>query len=254
MQWDPTQYLRYGGERLRPALDLMAQVRLSAPAHVVDLGCGPGNVTAILKQRWPGADVLGIDSSPEMLEKARLAAPDCRFAQGSFGDWAPEVAPALIYSNAALHWLDGHETLFPRLLGLLAKGGVLAVQMPGMHAAPLRALQNEIAANGPWADELADADFARPILEPPAYWDLLRPHCAALDMWETTYMHALQGEDAAVQWAMGTSLKPFLDRLSGDLRAGFLAAYTEAMREPYPRRADGSTLVPFRRVFMVATV
>ncbi|HTN12810.1 MAG TPA: methyltransferase domain-containing protein [Acetobacteraceae bacterium] len=254
MQWDPTQYLRYGGERLRPALDLMAQVRLSAPAHVVDLGCGPGNVTAILKQRWPEADVLGIDSSPEMLEKARLAAPDCRFAQGSFGDWAPEVAPALIYSNAALHWLDGHETLFPRLLGLLAKGGVLAVQMPGMHAAPLRALQNEIAANGPWADELADADFARPILEPPAYWDLLRPHCAALDMWETTYMHALQGEDAAVQWAMGTSLKPFLDRLSGDLRAGFLAAYTEAMREPYPRRADGSTLVPFRRVFMVATV
>ncbi len=254
MQWDPAQYLRYGGERLRPALDLMAQVALAAPALVVDLGCGAGNVTAILKQRWPDAEVLGIDSSAEMLEKARALAPGCRFEQGSFGDWVPEAPPALIYSNAALHWLDGHQTLFPRLLGLLAKGGVLAVQMPGMHAAPLRALQNEIAANGPWADELADVGFARPILELPAYWDLLRPRCAALDIWETTYMHALQGDNAAVQWAMGTSLKPFLDRLSGDQRAGFLAAYTEAMAEAYPRRADGSTLVPFRRVFMVATV
>jgi trans-aconitate 2-methyltransferase len=254
MQWDPAQYLRYGGERLRPALDLLAQIPVAAPARVVDLGCGPGNVTRILKQRWPEAEVLGIDSSPEMLKKARAVAPDCRFEQASFGDWVPERAPDVIYSNAALHWLSGHETLFPRLLGLLGAGGVLAVQMPGMHAAPLRALQNEIAANGPWAAALADVGFARPILEPAEYWDILRPRCSALDMWETTYMHALAGENAAVQWAMGTSLKPFLDRLPPDLRAGYLAAYTRAMEGPYPRRADGATLVPFRRVFMVATV
>ena len=155
---------------------------------------------------------------------------------------------------AALHWLGGHDTLFPRLLSLLSKGGVLAVQMPGMHAAPLRALQHEVAASGPWAAALADVGFARPILEPGAYWDLLRPRCTALDMWETTYMHALQGDNAAVQWAIGTSLKPFLDRLTPELREGYLAAYSKAMAGPYPRRADGSTLLPFRRVFMVATV
>lgn len=254
MQWDPTQYLRYGGERLRPALDLLARIGHDGPGRVVDLGCGPGNVTRLLKERWPAADVLGIDNSPEMLERARAAAPDCRFEQASFGDWTPTSTPDVIYSNAALHWLSGHETLFPRLIGLLPRGGVLAVQMPGMHAAPLRALQNEIAANGPWAEALVDAGFARPILEPGDYWDLLRPRCTSLDMWETTYLHALTGENAAVQWAMGTSLKPFLDRLTPDLREGFLAAYTEAMAGPYPRRRDGSTLLPFRRVFMVATV
>ena len=232
----------------------MARVPLATPARVVDLGCGPGNVTAILKQRWPEAAVTGVDSSPEMLGKAAASVPECRFELGDFGTWMPEIAPDLIYSNAALHWLGGHDTLFPRLLSLLSKGGVLAVQMPGMHAAPLRALQHEVAASGPWAAALADVGFARPILEPGAYWDLLRPRCTALDMWETTYMHALQGDNAAVQWAIGTSLKPFLDRLTPELREGYLAAYSKAMAGPYPRRADGSTLLPFRRVFMVATV
>lgn len=254
MQWDPAQYLRFGDERLRPALDLLAQIPLTAPARVVDLGCGAGNVTRILKQRWPAAAVLGIDSSAEMLARARQAAPDCGFELASFSDWVPATPPALLYSNAALHWHEGHDTLFPRLCGLLPPGGVLAVQMPAMHAAPLRALQNEIAANGPWADTLADAGFARPILEPGAYWDLLRPRCSRLDMWETTYMHALSGENAAVQWAMGSSLKPFLERLEGDQRAAFLAAYGEAMRVAYPRRPDGSTLLPFQRLFMVAVI
>lgn len=254
MQWDPTQYLRYGDERLRPALDLMARVPLQAPGQVVDLGCGPGNVTRILKQRWAEAVVTGVDSSPEMLAKARETVPECRFVQGSFGDWVPQSPPELIYSNAALHWLGGHETLFPRLISLLPKGGVLAVQMPGMHAAPLRALQHEIAASGPWAAALAEVGSAPPILETGAYWDLLRPRCSALDMWETTYMHALQGENAAVQWATGTSLKPFLDRLTPELRAKYLEAYSAAVAPVYPRRADGTTLLPFRRVFMVAVV
>lgn len=252
MEWDPTQYLRYADERLRPALDLMARVPLAAPDSAIDLGCGPGNVTRILKQRWPDAVVTGVDASPQMLEKARASVPECRFALGSFADYTPERVPALIYSNAALHWLGGHDKLFPRLMGLLPKGGVLAVQMPGMHAQPLRALQNEIAANGPWADSLADVDAAPPILEPGQYWDLLRPLSTALDMWETTYMHALQGDNAVVQWALGTSLKPFLDRLEGEEKAAFLAAYSAAVGPCYPRRADGSTLLPFRRVFMVA--
>lgn len=252
MQWDPQQYLRYADERLRPALDLMGRVPLETPDSVLDLGCGPGNVTRILKQHWPDAVVTGVDASPEMLDKARASVPECRFALGSFADYTPESPPALIYSNAALHWLGDHDHLFPRLMGLLPKGGVLAVQMPGMHAQPLRALQNEIAANGPWAEQLADVDAARAILEPGQYWDLLRPLSSTLDMWETTYMHALQGDNAAVQWALGTSLKPFMDRLDGPQKDAFLAAYSAAMAPCYPRRADGSTLLPFRRVFMVA--
>ncbi len=251
MRWDPGQYLRYGDERLRPALDLMAQVPLQAPRRIVDLGCGPGNVTNILKQRWPDAEVIGVDGSAEMLAKAGAQAPGCRFVLGDIAAWRPDAVPDLIYSNAALHWLGGHAELFPRLLSQLQPGGVLAVQMPAMHAEPLRALQHEVAATGPWATLLADVGSAPPILSPGAYWDMLRPRAATMDVWETIYLHALQGEDAAVQWATGTSLKPFLDRLPPDLRAAYLQAYSEAIRPVYPRRPDGTTLLPFRRLFMI---
>lgn len=253
MRWDPTQYLRYAGERLRPAIDLLGRIAADAPPAAVDLGCGAGNLTAIMRQRWPQAAITGVDASAEMLARATAAVPDCRFVQADFGSWTPEVAPDVIFSNAALHWRGGHAALMPRLLGLLAPGGVLAVQMPAMHAAPLRALQYEVAANGPWADLLADVESAPPILSPGEYWDILRPLCAELDMWETIYMHALQGENAAVQWAMGTSLKPFLDALPEDLRADYLAAYSAAVAPHYPRRADGVTLLPFRRLFFIAT-
>lgn len=253
--WDPAQYLRFSDERLRPALDLLAQVPLDVAAHVVDLGCGAGNVTAILKRRFSQAVVLGVDGSAAMLAKARAAAPDCRFEQGDFATWTPaagEAAPDLIYSNAALHWVGGHETLFPRLVSLLAPGGVLAVQMPAMHDAPLRRLQNEVAAYGPWAETLRDAGFARAILSAGEYYDLLRPHVAALDLWETTYLHVLGGEDAVVEWAAGSSLRPFLDKLPEALRAGYRAAYAAALRPHYPRRPDGATLLPFRRQFILA--
>ena len=253
MVWDPALYLHYADERLRPALDLLARVPLVHPAHVVDLGCGAGNVTALLKRRFPAARVTGIDGSAPMLARARAAAPDCIFAQADIAAWVPAQQPDLLYSNAALHWLGGHEALFPRLLGTLAPGGVLAVQMPCMHDAPIRALQHHVAARGPWAALLADVGSAPPVLTPETYWDLLRPHCAALDLWETTYLHALRGEDAVVQWAMGTSLRPFLAPLPADLREGFLHAYREALAPAYPRRPDGTTLLPFRRLFMVAT-
>lgn len=251
-QWDPALYLRYGDERLRPALDLLARIDAGAPAQVVDLGCGPGNITAILKQRWPGAAVLGIDGSGAMLDKAREAAPACRFAEADFGRWTAEAPVDVLYTNAALHWLDGHEALFPRLLAQLAPGGVMAVQMPAMHAAPIRALQHAVAADGPWAPLLAEVGGAPAILEAGQYWDILRPITSQLDIWETVYLHALSGENAAVQWASGTSLRPFLDPLPADLRAQFLAAYTAAVAPHYPRRADGTTLLPFRRLFIMA--
>ncbi len=254
--WDPAQYLRFSDQRLRPALDLLGQVPLTAPGRVVDLGCGAGNVTCILKQRFPAAEVTGVDSDAAMLEKARAAAPACRFERGDFATWTPAgqstAALDLIFSNAALQWVGAHATLFPRLMSLLVPGGVLAVQMPAMHDAPLRRLQYAVAAEGPWAERLASHASAPPILDPPGYWDLLRPLVARLDIWETTYLHPLTGEDAVVEWAAGSSLRPFLEPLDPAQRAAFRGAYAEALRPHYPRRADGTTLLPFRRLFMIA--
>jgi trans-aconitate 2-methyltransferase len=249
--WDPAQYLRFADQRLRPALDLLGQVPLSAPARVVDLGCGAGNVSAILKQRFPAAEVTGVDGSASMLEKARAAAPSCRFELGDFSTWSPAAPVDLIYSNAALQWVGLHAALFPRLMSLLAPGGVLAVQMPAMHDAPLRRLQYEVAANGPWAERLAAHASAPPILKAAAYWDLLRPLTDVLDIWETVYLHPLSGEDAVVEWAAGSSLRPFLEPLEAAQQVAFRRAYAEALRPHYPRRADGTTLLPFRRLFLV---
>jgi trans-aconitate 2-methyltransferase len=250
--WDPEQYLRFADERLRPALDLLARVDLSTPARVTDLGCGAGNVTALLARRFPNAEITGVDASDAMLAKARAAAPGCRFTAADIGAWSPDAPPDLIYSNAALHWLGEHEALFPRLMSLLAPGGVLAVQMPAMHDAPLRRLQPEVAASGPWARHLRGVGSARDILAPERYWDVLRPHAATLDVWQTIYMHALQGDDAVGEWASGSSLRPFLDRLPEGSRTPFRAAYAAALRPHYSRRPDGTTLLPFRRLFIVA--
>jgi trans-aconitate 2-methyltransferase len=235
--WDPAQYLRFADERLRPALDLLARVPLDAPTRVVDLGCGAGNVTAILRQRFPAADVVGVDSSATMLGKARAATPGCRFEQADFFMWQPPEAPDLIYSNAALQWVGEHPLLFPRLLSVLAPGGVLAIQMPAMHETPLRRAQYEIATTGPWAEVLRGVGSAPGILSAADYWDMLRPRVAALDMWQTTYMHALTGEDAVLEWASGSSLRPFLDRLPADQKAAFGQAYADTVRPHYPRRA-----------------
>ena len=250
--WDPAQYLRFADERLRPALDLLAQVPLDAPARVVDLGCGAGNVTAILRQRFPDAEVAGVDGSVDMLAKARAAVPQCHFEQADFFGWQPAQPVELIYSNAALHWVDRHATLFPRLLSLLAPAGVLAVQMPDMYDTPLRRIPLELAATEPWAGYLGDVTSAPGILSATKYWDLLRPHVGSLDLWRTTYMHALSGANAVTEWAAGSSLRPFLDRLPDERKQAFREAYSDAARAHYPRRPDGTTLLPFHRVFVVA--
>jgi trans-aconitate 2-methyltransferase len=250
--WDPAQYLRFAGERLRPALDLLAQVPLGAPASVVDLGCGTGNVTGILRQRFPQADIAGVDASASMLEKARAAAPDCRFEQGDFFHWQPAGPLDLIYSNAALQWVDQHQTLFPRLLSLLAPGGVLAVQMPAMIDTPLHQSSRQLAASARWTGLLGDVVPQPGILPAGEYWDLLRPRVASLDLWQTTYMHALNGEDAVMQWASGSSLRPYLDRLPPEEKEAFRSEYARAVRPHYPRRPDGTTILPFHRLFIVA--
>ncbi len=250
--WDAAQYLRFEDERLRPAIDLIGRIAHPSPARVVDLGCGAGNALPLLAARFPGAAVAGVDGSAAMLAKA--AATGFATEQADIAAWAPAAKVDVLFSNAALQWLGGHDDLFPRLLAHLAPGGVLAVQMPSMHAAPLRAEQDRIARDGPWAATLSQVGSAPPILAPGAYYDLLRPQVAKLDLWVTEYVHVLRGEDPVVQWAMGTSLRPYLDALEGGLREGFLDAYRAAIRAAYPPQADGAVLLPFRRLFILARI
>ncbi len=247
--WDAKTYLQFEDERLRPALDLIARIPHEAPKLVVDLGCGAGNALPVLAARFPDARVMGVDGSAAMLAKA--AAAGFETAQAEISTWVPTAPVDVIFSNAALQWLDGHEALFPRLLECLAPGGVLAVQMPSMHAAPLRAVQDRIAREGPWAETLQRVKSAPAILVPEAYYSLLSQRVTKLEMWVTEYIHVLRGEDPVVRWAMGTSLRPFLDALGTEGSKGFLAAYAAAMRAAYPPGPDGAVLLPFRRLFML---
>ena len=257
--WDPEQYQRFGDHRFRPALELLHRVPVTDASLVYDLGCGAGAVTRIIAERFPTARVIGLDSSPEMLAKASAEPGRSEWVRADIADWEPEQAPDLIYSNAALHWLEDHRALFPRLLGVLAPRGCLAVQMPLSHSQPSHLLMCETLANGgaggsPLGDEALAAAAAREwVLDSDAYYDLLAPLAATLDIWETEYFHRLEGEDAVLEWVRATGLRPVLNGLDGADLERFLAVYRERLRAAYPRRADGYTVYPFRRLFLVAT-
>ncbi|HXS41936.1 MAG TPA: methyltransferase domain-containing protein [Stellaceae bacterium] len=265
MAWNPAQYLKFSGERQRPGFDLLAQIGDLPPGPVYDLGCGTGIHAQAMAARWPDRDVIGIDNSPQMLDEARQTQSRIRWIEAEISAWrAPERA-ALIYSNATLHWLSRHEALFPRLLAQLAPAGVLAVQMPRNFDDPSQRLLRETARAGAWAAKLAplfDPDCPTPSLlrpdpvgRPEFYYDLLAPRAAAgIDLWETEYIHQLAGENAVLEWMRGTTLRPVLDALDRDLRESFLAAYGAALAAAFPRRADGKTLLHFRRLFLVARV
>ena len=254
MQWDPQQYLSHGFAdlRLRPALDLLSRIGAEAPARVVDLGCGPGNVTGFLTRRWPDAEVIGIDSSEQMLAKADAKATGASFRKADIADWRPERPVDVIYSNAALQWVDDHEMLFPQLAAQLAPGGWLAIQMPRNHGAASHQAMLETVEAGPWAARLGTATRPAPVALPAQYYTLLRPHCDSLDIWETIYLQQLEGENPVVEWTKGSALRPLLAALDGDEeRQAFEIAYGARIREAYPPAPDGRTLFPFRRLFIV---
>jgi trans-aconitate 2-methyltransferase len=252
VSWDPAQYLKFADHRLRPALDLLARIDLAAPRAIYDLGAGAGNVTRLLRERWPDAHITGVDASPAMLERAATAVPDVAWQRADLAEWRARERAELIFSNAALHWLDDHARRFPALLAQVAPGGVLAVQMPRNFAAPSHTAIAEAAHAGPWHARLSPLLRPPPVAAPADYYDWLAPHAASLDVWETEYLHVLEGEHAVAEWTQGTALRPLLDALDEPQRSGFLARYTERVDRAYPRRADGRTLFPFRRLFLIA--
>jgi trans-aconitate 2-methyltransferase len=251
MSWNPNQYLKFSQPRLRPAMDLLARIPSSEPRLVCDLGCGAGNVTAALAERWPRAKIIGVDSSAAMLAQAARALPQVRWVHHSLADWQAESPADVIYSNAALHWLPHHQQLFPALVKALAPGGVLAVQMPRNFAAPSHTLIDATARSGPWLSRLEPLLGAAPVGEPQFYYSLLAPQARSLDIWESEYLQVLTGEDPVKEWTKGSWLMPFLDRLEPAERVAFEADYAQRLRGAYPPLADGSTLFPFRRLFIV---
>lgn len=253
MGWDPVAYLKYGGERTRPAADLLARVPETDPNVIYDLGCGPGNSTALLSSRWPAAHLTGLDADPTMLARARKNGPRARWSETDIETWEAPQPADLIFSNAVLHWLDHHDRLFPRLIQQLRSGGILAVQMPRNHHAPSHALLRELARSSPWASQLESILRDEPVASPEAYWRWLSPHCSELEIWETTYLMPLRGQDPILAWIKGSSLRPVLAALAPEDALTFEQTLAAQLREAYPAEDDGCTLFPFRRLFILAT-
>jgi trans-aconitate 2-methyltransferase len=251
--WNPSQYLRFADQRLRPALDLLAHVSLNAPHTVYDLGCGPGTATVYLKERWLSADVTGVDASSEMLARAREEHGDITWQAADLNLWQPNTPPDLLYSNAALHWLGDHDKLFPRIVEMLPPGGVLAVQMPRNFSEPTHRTIFDTIRSHDWCDRLLPLLSETPTQEPSFYYDLLRPLVSYLDIWETVYQQVMEGENPIVEFTKGSFLRPILGALNEEDAALFLQEYAERVNPSYPSRSDGSTLMPFRRLFIIAT-
>jgi trans-aconitate 2-methyltransferase len=251
--WNADQYLKFEDERTRPPRDLIAQIPLTRAERVIDLGCGPGNSTELLVARYPDAEVIGLDSSPDMLAQARARLPNREFVEADLARWTPTRRTDLLFANAVFQWVPNHPAVLSRLLAGLPAGGVLAVQMPDNTDEPALALMREVASRGPWAKSSSVNHAARDELpRPAAYYDLLGPLAARLDIWHTIYNHVMAGPEGIVEWFKGSALRPFLSALDPGMGSDFLGVYLEEIRQHYRPRHDGKVLLPFPRLFIVA--
>lgn len=252
MVWDPQQYLKFSGHRLRPAVDLLMRIPEIPVRSAVDLGAGAGNVSRLLKQRWPEAEITAVEGSAEMVAAGRKAAPDLEWRHEDLTSWHPGQRYDVMYSNAALHWLPDHSALFPFVMAQVEPGGILAVQMPRNFTARSHLLIAETALNGPWRSRLEHLVTPPPVQEPGFYHDALAPLSESIDIWETEYLQVLEGENPVKEWTKGTWLTRYLDLLQGAEKAAFEDAYGERVARAYPKNSAGQTLFPFRRLFIIA--
>jgi len=251
--WSAREYLKFKEERTRPARDLLAHVQLEQARVVVDLGCGPGNSTELLVARYPDAEVIGVDSSLDMLHHARNRSRNCSFIQANLATWKPAGRVDLFFSSGAFQWVPDHQTVLQRFVQVLPECGVLAVQIPDITETPALALIREVASKGPWADNPVMCKAVRDQMPTTdSYYDALKPLCAQVDIWHTIYNHVLAGTDAIVEWFMGSALRPLLSALDPEASAHFLAAFAAEIDRQHTRRVDGRVLLELPRLFIVA--
>lgn len=253
--WNATQYLKFEDERTRPCHDLASRVPFRHPRKIVDLGCGPGNSTAVLASLFPESHLIALDSSADMIEKARTKLPDIQFTVTDLNSFTPSEPVDLYFSNAVLHWLSSADRVntMTRLIGSQASGGVFAFQVPDNLDEPSHEAMRQTAANGPWAKTLGSLQGGRDTFQTPReVYDVLKPLCSNIDIWHTTYYHVLDNHQAIVEWLKSSGLKPFIDPLSPEERAAFLDAYLNRLKESYPSCNDGKVILRFPRFFMVA--
>ncbi len=251
--WSPMVYLEHADDRARPFLDLLARVGATDPSVVVDLGSGPGGLTRLLAERWPSADVVGVDSSPEMVQRAQSDPQNarCKFVLGDVRDWRPQGLVDVLVTNATLQWVPDHLALLPRWIEQLAPDGWLAMQVPSNFDAPSHTIMRDLAASSRWADRLSGVLRHRDaVAEPATYLDVLAATGCTADVWQTTYLHVLQGDDPVLSWVRGTGLRPVLAALSPAEAEAFQAEYAAMLRAAYPVQPYG-TLFPFARTFAV---
>lgn len=249
--WSSSLYLRYGSERTQPAIDLANRVP-GSPGRIVDLGCGPGNSTAVLQGRWPDAAITGVDNSSNMLERARSTFPDLAWELADAASWHPDTPPDLLFSNAALHWLPNHAELMPRLLGFVTPGGWFAAQLPYHLESPLHQALFAVADAPPWREALRAARNAMHVETAAGYYDLLRGGAARLDVWVTTYFHPMKDLQGVLDWIRATGLRPYLEALPDDRKNHFEQALMERWRDTLPATSAGGYLLPFPRLFLLA--
>jgi trans-aconitate 2-methyltransferase len=251
--WNPELYLKFSDQRARPAADLIAQIKLNNPARIIDLGCGPGNSTAQLNKRWPQARLTGLDSSREMLAQARQKHPGWTWIESSIERWTPDAPYDLVFSNAALHWVANHGETFPRLLGHVAPGGALAVQMPNNFHSPVHVAMKEVAASPRWAAVLGAAEEHYAVETPAFYYDALRRTASLLNIWETEYLQIMDGPRAVLDWIRSTGMRFYLERLPGDAeRQQFEADCLQRIEQAYVANDQGKVLFPYKRIFILA--
>jgi trans-aconitate 2-methyltransferase len=255
--WNSEQYLKFGDERTRPCRDLAARIAVPDAGRVIDLGCGPGNSTEVLAERWPDAEITGLDSSEAMLETARKSQPEREWIKGDIVEWAKQKDASpydVVFANASLQWITAQAVNFPRLLARVSPGGAFAAQMPGNHGAPIHQLMRDIAASPAWRKWFptgtARGWFSSNLAH---YYDMLASHAARLDIWETTYLHIMSSAEDIVEWYKGSGMRPYLEAIDSETeRERFIAEYLEAIRPLYRPQLDGRVLFPFRRFFMIA--
>lgn len=253
MAWSASQYVKFEDERTRPARDLLAQVPLERLHHAIDLGCGPGNSTELIVERFGAEGVCGLDSDMNMLEAARKRLPGTAFVEADLATWQPSEPADLLFANAVFQWLPNHIDIFDRLMDGLAPGGVLAVQMPDNLTEPTHLLMEETAHAGPWKTAFEARSVRRAALPPPStYYSRLIRKAARVDIWHTAYNHPMADAAAIVEWVKGTGLRPYLDHAGEAHREAFIADYLARVQKAYPNMSDGRVLLRFPRLFVVA--